>query len=138
MGKKEKSQKQKLITGTLRCTRKGFCFVVPDVKTTPPSPDILVRESGLGSAVHGDKVAVYIVSYNKGKPEGRIDKVLERANQTMVGNFVQSRRSQHVTPIEEKFLYDIEIGPNDTMSAQDGQVVVVDITRFPVAGRPPV
>ena len=138
MGKKEKSQRRNLIVGTLRCTRKGFCFVVPDVKTNPPAQDILVRESGLGSALHGDKVAVYIVSYHKGKPEGRIDKVLQRTNQTVVGHFVQSRRAQHVTPIEEKFLYDIEIPPAETMSAQDGQIVVVDITRFPIAGRPPV
>ena len=138
MGKKDRSERRKLIPGTLRCTRKGVCFVVPDLKTSPPQPDIHIREDGLGSALHGDKVAVYITGYFRGKPEGRIDKVLQHTNQTVVGHFVQLRRLQHVVPLEEKFLYNIEIGPSETLDATDGQIVVVEITRFPIAGRPPI
>jgi ribonuclease R len=42
-----------------------------------------------------------------------------------------------VSPLDEKFLYEISIAPSDTLGANDGEIANVEITRPPIAGRPP-
>jgi len=50
---------------------------------------------------------------------------------------VKLKAESLVSPIDEKFLYEISIGRADTLNASDGDVVNVEITRPPIAGRRP-
>ncbi|HXU35699.1 MAG TPA: ribonuclease R, partial [Blastocatellia bacterium] len=68
---------------------------------------------------------------------GRVESVLHRANQTLIGKFVKLKAESIVSPIDERFLYDISIARSETLNASDGDVVNVEITRPPIAGRPP-
>ena len=69
--------------------------------------------------------------------EGRVEGVLYQANPTVVGRFIKLKQESFVSPIDERFFYEISVAPADTLGAADGEIVDVEITRLPIAGRPP-
>src|SRR5262249_27873560 len=127
-----------LLIGTLRGTRSGHAFVIPDDERERKQGDVYVGEESLGQALHGDTVIVRVTSTGARGRGGSIQAVLHRANVTVVGRFIRLKSECLVSPIEEKFLYEISIPPPDTLGARDGDVVNVEITRSPVAGRLPL
>jgi ribonuclease R len=126
-----------LLIGTLRGTRSGHAFVLPDDERERASGDLFVAERNLGSAMHDDKVIARVTGTGARGREGRVEAVLYQANPTVVGRFVKLKTESFVSPIDEKLLYEISVAPSDTLGATDGQVVDVEITRPPIAGRPP-
>lgn len=126
-----------LLIGTLRGTRSGHAFVLPDDERERDRGDLYIAERNLGSALHDDKVIARVTGTGARGREGRIEAVLYQANPTVIGRFVKLKSESFVSPIEEKFLYEISVAPSDTLGARDGQIVNVEITRLPVAGRPP-
>jgi ribonuclease R len=69
--------------------------------------------------------------------EGRVEAILHQANPTVVGRFIKLTSECFVSPVDEKFLYEISIAPSGTLGASDGDIVNAEITRLPIAGRPP-
>jgi ribonuclease R len=126
-----------LLIGTLRGTRSGHAFVVPHDERERKEGDLFIGERSMGSALNGDRVIVRVTSVSDRGREGRVEAVLHQANPTVVGRFVKLTTQGFVSPVDEKFLYEINIAPADAMGAADGEVVNVEITRPPVAGRPP-
>src|SRR5689334_17695067 len=53
-----RTQTNALVIGTLRCTRTGYCFVVPDDELEKKRGDFFIREKDMGAAMQGDKVVV--------------------------------------------------------------------------------
>ena len=126
-----------LLIGTLRGSKSGHAFVVPDDGREKKLGDLYIGERRRGSALHGDTVVARVTgSDNRGR-EGRIEAVLHQANTTVVGRFIKTRKENFVAPIDEKFMHEISIAPRDTLGAQDGDVVNAEIVRPPIAGRPP-
>ena len=126
-----------LLIGTLRGTRSGHAFVVPDDDRERAQGDVYIGEESLGQALHGDTVVVRITRSGARGRSGSVQSVLHRANLTVVGRFIRLKSECLVSPIEEKLLYEISISPADTLGAQDGDIVNVEITRSPIAGRLP-
>ncbi|HET9531837.1 MAG TPA: RNB domain-containing ribonuclease, partial [Blastocatellia bacterium] len=126
-----------LLIGTLRGTRSGHAFVVPDDERERATGDLYISERSMGAALHGDRVIARVIGTTGRGRDGRVEGVLHRASPTVVGRFIRLSRECFVSPIDEKFLYEINIAPSDTLGASDGEVVDVEITRPPVAGRPP-
>jgi len=126
-----------LLIGTLRGTRSGHAFVVPDDDRERSQGDVYIGEESLGSALHGDTVIVRVKSSGTRGRSGAVQSALRRANRTVVGRFIRLRSECLVSPIEERFLYEISVSPPDTLGARDGDIVDVEITRSPVAGRLP-
>jgi ribonuclease R len=126
-----------LLIGTLRGTRSGHAFVVPDDDNERIQGDVYVGEESLGQALHGDTVVVRITRRGARGRSGSIQSVLHRANLTVVGRFIKLKSECLVSPVEEKLLYEISISPADTLGASDGDIVNVEITRSPIAGRLP-
>ena len=126
-----------VLIGTLRGTRSGHAFVVPDDQRERDTGDLFINARGMGSALNGDKVIARVTGTDRRGREGRVETVLHRANQTIIGTFVKLKAESVVSPIDEKFLYNISIARSDTLNASDGDVVNVEITRPPIAGRPP-
>src|SRR6185369_112706 len=127
-----------LLIGTLRGTRSGHAFVVPDDPTERAKGDLFMNTRAMGSALNGDTVIARVTGMDKRGREGRVEAVLHRANQTLIGKFVKLKAESIVSPIDERFLYDISIARSETLNASDGDVVNVEITRPPIAGRPPL
>jgi ribonuclease R len=126
-----------LLIGTLRGTRSGHAFVLPDDERERDRGDLYIAERNLGPALHEDKVIARVISTTARGREGRVEGVLYQANPTIVGRFIKLKQESFVSPIDEKFFYEISVAPSDALGAADGDIVNVEITRLPVAGRPP-
>ncbi len=125
------------LIGTLRGTRSGHAFVVPDDPKEREKGDLFVNARSMGAALHGDIVIARVTGVRERGREGRVDAVLHHANETVIGTFVRLKSETFASPIDERFLYEISIARSDTLDATDGDVVNVEITRPPIAGRPP-
>lgn len=136
-GRYWRKQVEGLLIGTLRGTRSGHAFVVPEDERERKRGDLYISERSMGAALNGDKVIARVIGADERGREGRVEAVLHQANPTIVGRFVKLSAEMFVSPIDEKFLYEISVAPSDAGGAVDGDVVNVEITRLPIAGRPP-
>ncbi len=82
--------------------------------------------------MHRDKVQVVIQEeQTKGKrPEGAIVRILERANETVIGYYQKNKNYGFVLPDNQKLNQDIFIPQGKDMGAVTGHKVVVRITDF--------
>lgn len=136
-GRYWRRQSPGFLLGTLRGTRSGHAFVVPDDSVERQKGDLFVNARAMGAALHGDTVIARVTGVRERGREGRVEAVLHHANQTVVGTFVRLRSEAFVSPIDDRFLYEISIARTDTLDAGDGEIVNVEIIRPPIAGRPP-
>ena len=102
---------QNLISGRLTMHRDGYGFVIPNAgQRSTIEGDVYISPPAIGSAMHGDQVLVELGRRKEdGRAEGRILRVLSRANPTVVGTFHYSSRHNYVTPIDEKVTREIII-----------------------------
>jgi ribonuclease R len=126
-----RTQTNALVIGTLRCTRTGYAFVVPDDEQEKKRGDFFIREKDMGAAMQGDKVVVRLKGTDARGREGRIETVLQRANKTVVGRFYETGKNPIVSPLDKRLFFDIVIEPTDTLGAKHGEIVNVEITRPP-------
>jgi len=126
-----------LLIGTLRGTRSGHAFVVPDDEREKRRGDLFIGERQMGAALHGDTVIVRVIAVSARGREGRVEAVLGSHHPTIVGRFIKLARESFVSPIDERFLHEVSVAPADAAAARDGDIVNVEITRPPIAGRPP-
>src|SRR5437660_2420673 len=120
-----------LVTGKLSIHQAGYGFLIPE---TPGQPDIFIAAENIGTAMHGDRVVARIshdVPHEriKGRREGRVIRILERAHDTVVGTLQRSRNFYYVVPDDPRFVHDIYVRPERDQrlerSADVGDKVVV-------------
>jgi ribonuclease R len=132
--------KMDLIVGRVEVHPQGYAFVRPERKLEGPdgqSGDIYVAGVNLNEAMHGDRVVVRL-EHRRERPEGKIVRVLERSHSTVVGRYVlDSTGLGYVVPFDRRVVMDIQITPGDTLNAKPGDMVTVELTRFPSATRNP-
>src|SRR5689334_6723203 len=128
---------QDLIVGRLRMHRDGYGFVVPEPGSLPArvqgklQGDIFIPPPEVGNAMHGDQVLVEMGRLrNDGKAEGRIVRVMEREQETVVGIFHYGSGRNFVSPIDEKVAMEILIPPGmEYPQAQDEEADPSDDDR---------
>ena len=99
-----------VITGRLIGHRDGYGFVVPDAGGKSTAQDIFIPPGEMASAMHGDRVEVLIVRAKRdGRLEGRIHRVLDRAQKTVVGEFHYGARYNYVAPFDMRITREIVI-----------------------------
>lgn len=124
-----------IVIGKLEGHSKGYGFVITD----DMSGDVFIPSSGMNGAMNGDKVACRITKEkaDEKKCEGEIVKVIERANEKVIGRFESSRDFAFVVP-EDKRIYDDIFIPKDCFNdAKNGDVVIAKITKWPRGRRNP-
>ena len=128
-----------LVVGKLDGHASGIGFVAPERPVEGLTRDIIIPERSLREAMHGDKVVVRIERYRPdGRAEGAIVQVLERAARTVVGRFEEDRVGlRYVAPFDKRITADIQIPRGESMDAEPGQMVTVEITRWPTPTRGP-
>lgn len=117
-----------LLKGIFAGNTKGFGFVhVEGIEA-----DFYVSEENTLDALHGDEVAIKKISEEGDgrRSEAIIVKVLNRANETMVGIFQKSKNYGFVVPDNQKIAKDVFVDKNHTMGAVNGHKVVVRLTSF--------
>jgi ribonuclease R len=102
--------------------------------------DVFVAAPNLEEALHGDRVVVRIERHRAdGRVEGRIVQILERRAQTIVGRFdTDGAGLSFVVPFDRRLLADVHIARGDTADAAPGDMVTVEVTRWPTPSRGPV
>src|SRR5213594_3368961 len=120
-----------LIAGKLSIHQVGYGFLTPE---TPGGPDVFIAAENIGTAMHGDRVVARISRDTphdriKGRREGRVIRILERAHDTIVGTLQRSRNFYYVVPDDPRFVHDIYVHPERDQqpgtSANVGDKVVV-------------
>src|SRR5947207_8145311 len=125
--------KMDLVVGRLETHAAGFGFVIPD-KTGEASPDVYVSAANIKEAMHGDRVLARIERRTlENRLEGRIIRILERGNSTLVGKFVLEAGLGYVQPFDRRILTDVHIPTGSSASAEPGEMVLVEITTWPTA-----
>ena len=99
-----------VVSGRLIGHRDGYGFVVPDAPLAGTDLDIFISSDGMGSAMHGDRVEVQVLRAKPdGRVEGRILRVAERAQKTVVGQFHCGARYNYVLPFDHRIPFEIVI-----------------------------
>ncbi len=89
--------------------------------------------------MHGDRVNARVVGTDRrGRPEAVILEVVEHANRNLVGRLVNERGILLVVPEDQRIKHDVIVAPPDTMGAEPGQVVSIEIIDPPTRYTPPV
>lgn len=129
-----------LIVGKVDGHPSGFAFVAPERPVEGLSKDIFVAAPHLHDALHGDRVVVRIERYREdGRAEGRVVQILERGASTIVGRFDIDRSGLAVVvPFDRRLQADVQIPRDDTRAAAPGNMVTVEVTRWPTATRGPL
>uniref|UniRef100_E6PYJ0 Ribonuclease R n=1 Tax=mine drainage metagenome TaxID=410659 RepID=E6PYJ0_9ZZZZ len=89
--------RENLVAGRIDLHRDGFGFVRPNRApgTVAPDEDIFIPPTEINSAMHGDQVLVEVgPTKPDGRRMGRVARVLERRNPTVVGVFHYARKGR--------------------------------------------
>jgi ribonuclease R len=101
-----------LVTGKLSIHQAGYGFLIPEMQG---GPDIFIAAENIGTAMHGDRVVARISRDEpyeriKGRREGRVIRILERAHDTIVGTLQRSRNFYYVVPDDPRIVHDVYVG----------------------------
>jgi len=113
-----------LVTGKLSIHQAGYGFLALE----PPSgTDVFIAAENIGTAMHGDRVVARISRDEpyrriKGRREGRVIRILERAHDTIVGTLQRSRNFYYVVPDDPRIVHDVYVGQVSN-SPQDERAV---------------
>jgi ribonuclease R len=138
------AEKMDLHVGRLQAHPSGYGFVTPE-RALDAGGDIYIPAHQLSEAMNGDRVVVRIERLkDEGRAEGRIIRILERGNERIVGRYEredaargESRASGagHVVPFDRRLLMDIIVPAGQEGGASPGEMVIVELTRWPTATR---
>jgi ribonuclease R len=130
-------EKMDLYVGRLQTNPAGYGFVTPERPLEPSGGDIYIPNQALDEAMHGDRVVVRIERIKDGgRAEGRIIRILERRTGSLVGRYDRDDSGMgHVAPFDRRVLMDIFVPPGQEGGAEPGEMVIVELTRWPTANR---
>ena len=124
------------IQGRVRCSSKGFCFVVRDDQ----GEDIYIREANLNNAWHGDSVIVLITkpAVKRRAPEGSIQCILHRYNDTLLAKLESNKSTGEVKayPLDDRIpvIIDLENDCDNKKILQEKDLIYeIKITNYPIA-----
>jgi ribonuclease R len=122
--------------GRLQTHPSGYGFVIPD-RPLDAGGDIYIPGLHLNEAVNGDRVVARIERLKDGgRAEGRILRILERSNRSVIGRYDRGKDGVgHVVPFDRRVLMDIVISPGQEGGASPGEMVSVEIARWPTPTR---
>src|SRR3954447_11677237 len=130
-------EKMDLYVGRLQANPAGYGFVTPERPLEPTGGDIYIPNHNLEEAMHGDRVVVRIERIKDGgRAEGRVIRILERRTGSLVGRYDRDDTGMgHVVPFDRRVLMDIFVPPGQEGGAAPGEMVIVELTRWPSATR---
>ncbi|HUN86873.1 MAG TPA: RNB domain-containing ribonuclease [Terracidiphilus sp.] len=155
-----------LVAGRLDLHRDGYGFVRPNARqASGVTDDVFIPPNEINGAMQGDLVLVELEPPRAdGRLSGRIARIVERRNATVVGTFHYSRGERYaqnvVIPFDERMAQPIIIPPGKEIPAEDagltphrvlgreaagsrehesleGLIVDVEITNWPTPYKPP-
>ena len=123
------------IQGRVRCSSKGYCFVVREDQ----GEDIYIREANLNNAWHGDLVIVSITKQGvkRRAPEGSIQCVLHRYNDFLLAKLESDKSTDELKayPLDDRIPVTIELeNSNDNKEIPKKDIIYeIKISKYPIA-----
>ncbi|MBB3259603.1 ribonuclease R [Paraburkholderia bannensis] len=115
------------VAGRVQGHRDGYGFLIRD----DGQDDLFLPQGEMQKVMHNDRVLARIVGYDRrGRPEGHIVEVTDRANRRVIGRLLNENGAMIVAPEDKRIGHDILVTQNPK-KAKPGQVVVVELTDFP-------
>jgi len=124
-----------LVTGKVSIHQAGYGFLAPE---TPGETDVFIAAENIGTAMHGDRVVARISRDEpyrriKGRREGRVIRILERAHDTIVGTLQRSRNFYYVVPDDPRIVHDVYVGQVSTSRQGEPAVAGLPLATSKVA-----
>lgn len=117
-----------LVRGRVQGHRDGFGFLIPD----DAGEDVFLNPRQMRLLMHGDRAVVRIVGTDhRGRREGRVVEVLERAQSRIVGRYVREMDVGVVFPDNFRIAHEILVPEKLRSGAEDGQIVTVELVEQP-------
>ncbi|MEE9575239.1 MAG: ribonuclease R [Gammaproteobacteria bacterium] len=120
--------KMDLYQGTVIGHPEGYGFLNIEDETD----DLYLSSREMRSLLHGDRIIARLVGIDKrGRKEGSMVEILQRANHLVVGRYFEEANVAFVSPQNKRVNKDILIPQSMGGDAQSGQYVVAEITKQP-------
>ncbi len=128
------SNSTNFIEGRVSAHRDGFGFLLSE----DGSEDVFLPEKEMQKVLHGDRVRIRITGTDRrGRPEGTIVEVVERANTHVIGRLLHENGVWVVAPEDKRIGQDILLAGLPG-KAKAGQVVSILLTEQPSRYTQPV
>jgi ribonuclease R len=125
-----------LVVGRVQTHPRGFGFVIPDRPVEGVAGDVYIAGTNLNQAMHGDRVVARIEHTREDRAEGRIVRILERGSSSIVGRFEMDESGMgFLVPFDRRLIMDVMIPAEERHDAKPGDMVVLEITRYPTPTR---
>ena len=123
------------ITGTVDMTRNGSGFI----STDDLEDDVFVTAKNLKTALHGDKVKVWLYARKKGaRPEGEVVEIIERWRTSFVGTVEIMPNFAFLIPDNKNMPFDLFIPISRLNGALQGQKAVAKVIDWDPKSKNPV
>jgi ribonuclease R len=133
-GRYQLTHHSNFIEGRVSGHRDGYGFLIPE----DGGDDIFLSEKEMQKVLHGDRVQVRIVGTDKrGRPEGTIVEVVDRANTHVIGRLLNENGVWIVAPEDKRIGQDLLLAGSPG-KARTGQVVSVELVEQPSRYTQPV
>lgn len=127
--------KADLIAGRVIGHADGFGFLRPD----EPGEDLFLSPRQMRSLWHDDRAVVQVTGIDRrGRREGTLVEVIERAHQHVVGRIHVESGVGFLVPDNKRMTHDVVIPDGQLNGAEEGQMVVVEIIEQPAKYRQPI
>ena len=133
------AEKLALVKCRVEAHKDGFGFAVP--LTPTGEGDFVLYERQMRGVMHGDIVTVRPAGIDRrGRREGMVLDVVERAQSKVVGRFYMDRGVAILEAEDKRLSQSIVLEPESVaqFKPQSGQVIVAEIETYPEAHRPAV
>jgi len=115
------------VKGVIAGNPKGFAFLRPSEEGVK---DYFIPGRNLNGACHGDTVLISRDMSDMAGDVGYVIKILERGVKQIVGTYQDNRTCGFVISDDKKYFNDVYISKPNSMRAQHGMKVVVNITNY--------
>ncbi len=132
--------KADLIRGRIEGHPDGYGFLVPD----EGGGDLFLSAKEMAKVLHGDRAIARVIGVDrKGRPEGKLVEVIERANTRLVGRVFEEHGVWFVVAENKRISQDIMLAPYEKRNAKmprpvSGQVVMVELLEQPSRQSQPI
>lgn len=130
------AEKLALVKCRIEAHSDGFGFAVPLEKKAGDT-DLVLYDKQMRGLMHGDIVTVRPAGMDRrGRREGQVLDVIERVNKTVVARLAKEGNIVVAIPEDKRLSQSVILDAQSVGEAKDGQVINVEITRFPEKNLP--
>ena len=117
-----------LIRGSVSAHPDGFGFLIPEAG----GKDLFLSPREMRKVFHGDTILGRAVGEDRrGRIEGTVVRILERALKQIVGRYFADGGSHYVVPEDRRISHEFGVVEGGELAPVHGQIVTLNITQYP-------